>query len=400
MKSQSLSKSKKVLLLTSLILATIVPMNDLFIIPAADSIFAYFSDSNVSILNFILSGPALISLIVAPISGKLMGVIRKKQLLLGGMILFSIGACLGLLVKSPLYMAAMRCLVGAAVGTIAPCCMAILSDFFTDEKELGTMMGIWNAGMSAMGAIISIVAGIVASIQWELVFRLYLVVLPIIVIMFITIPNETPAEKSRADKSSDNGPETDSGKESTPWARVLVSLFGYFMGNMTLSVVYYQISMYVSETGIGSASLAGSLSTTLTAVTFVACLAFGFLYSHARKFIPFIIFGFSTLCYAFFAFLPSVPGAFLGMALNGVANGLILSYYPSYLVTLVPENQSPFILSLSTSTLGLGMFLSTYFCTLLKNIGNGTMINVCFILTIASAVFMVAALLRHLKEES
>lgn len=401
MEKEKLKGHQKILLLTALILATMAPVGDMVIIPAADAMFGHFADANISILNFILSGPSLIALVTALIAGKLMAmeVIRKKQLLLIALCLFAIGSCFGIAIETPMYMAGMRCIVGAAVGIVSPCCMAILSDTFSDEKELGFMIGIWNAGMAIVGAVIGVVAGIVATGRWENVFRLYLAAIPIILIAIVAIPGKTPVEKSRAaatDISGDAGP---GHKDAMPWGKVGLSLLGYLVGSMIICVMYYQISMYVAETGIGNAALGGTLSTVLTIGTFIASLIFGFLFGNMKKFLPFIIFGCAAISYALFAFVPSVPGAAVAMALDGIANGLIMSYYQSYLATLVPQNQSAFVLSLSSSVLGLGMFLATYLNTLLQSIGNGTIIQVCFILTIASAVLAVLALLLHIKDE-
>ena len=102
------------------------------------------------VLNFILSDPALIGIFVAPIVGKLMAIMRKKTLLIIGVVIFTIGAVFGIAIENAVYMAVMRAIVGVAVGIVAPVCMAIMADIFHDEKQLGSMIGIWNAGMSGI----------------------------------------------------------------------------------------------------------------------------------------------------------------------------------------------------------------------------------------------------------
>ena len=91
----------------------------------------------------------------------------------------------------------------------------------------------------------------------------------------------------------------------------------------------------------------------------------------------------------YFAFVPNLVGAGIADGFDGIANGLIMSYYQTHLVVIVPEKQVPFALSLSSAFLGLGMFLTTYLTTFLQSIGNGTMIQVSLILAIGSLVLLI-----------
>ncbi|KAF5030145.1 hypothetical protein DSECCO2_641150 [anaerobic digester metagenome] len=172
------------------------------------------------------------------------------------------------------------------------------------------------------------------------------------------------------------------------------------MGELVICVIYYEIAIYLAELSIGSAALAGTLATVMTATTFVACMIFGALFAKpvVRKFLPFAMFLIIALAYFCFALIPTVPGAVAGMALNGLANGLMMAYYQSHIAIIVPESQAPFALSLSSSVLGLAMFLTTYVFTFLHGVGPGTVTFVCLVLAIVCVVMMIPALLRHLKD--
>lgn len=330
-----------------------------------------------------------------------MSIMRKKLLLMIGVILFGIGGILGIAIENVYFMAAMRCIVGAAVGIVAPCCMAILNDVFTDEKQLGTMMGIWNAGMSAVGAVVGVISGIVAAIQWQAVFKLFWVAVPILLLLIIFAPNKTPYEAGRKE-STEETEKANSIKEKMPWGKLLLELGGYFVGELVICVMYYEISIYLAELNIGTAALAGTLSTVLTITTFIACLIFGSLFARpaVRKFLPFLMFLIIALAYFCFAFIPTVAGAAIGMGLNGLANGLMMSYYQSHIAIIVPESQAPFALSLSSSVLGLSMFLTTYVFTFLSKVGSGTVTFICLILAIVCVIMMIPTLLLHLKDKT
>lgn len=383
-----LTSFRKVMIMLVLILATIVPMGDLVIIPAANAIYFHFNQVNIGILNFILSGPALIAVFVAPFVGRGMNRIGKKRMLLIGMAFFTVGAVLGGIVENALYMAVMRGIVGIAVGIVSPTCMAIIADIFAnDKKKLGTMMGFWNAGMSSIGALVSLIAGMLVAFNWRYIFLIYLIALPIILLICIFLPG----------KSSDEvvANATSISLEPMPWKSVLTMYISYFLGELLLCVMYYEISIYMAELNLGGSMIAGVLSTVMTLGTCGACLIFGLLYARFQLFLPGLVHFLIASAYFLFAFFPSAVFATIGMVLIGIGNGLIMSYYQTHLAVIVPKSQVSFALGISASVLGVAMFFCTYFCTFLRVVTDGSIISVCCILFILS---LTASILGFGKE--
>ena len=399
--NSTLSSGRKILAMAALILATIVPMGDLVIIPAAEAMFTSFVGVNVGILNFILSGPALIAIFVAPFVGKLMNEIGKKTMLLIGMGFFTVGAVFGIAVENAVYMAVMRGIVGIALGIVPPTSMAIIADLFPDEKKLGTMMGIWNGGMSAVGAAVSFISGLVVTIHWEYVFRIYLVVLPIILLLILFLPQKIPAEAAangETQAKTVTAEDTSGHEGKMPWKKVWTMYLSYFCGELIICVMYYEIALYIGEAGLGSAALSGVMTTIMTFGTFGACMLFGLLYAKSRPALPGIIHGVIAAAYFLFAFLPSIGTVAAGMIFIGIGNGLIMSYYQTHLAVIVPQNQVPFALGLSSAVLGAAMFSCTYFSTLIRCLSGGSLITVCLVLLIFSICCTVLAAGKGYRE--
>lgn len=377
-----LTSFRKVMIMLVLILATIVPMGDLVIIPAANAIYFHFNQVNVGVLNFILSGPALIAVFIAPFVGRGMNRIGKKRMLLIGMAFFTVGAVLGGIVENALYMAVMRGIVGIAVGIVSPTCMAIIADIFaSDEKKLGTMMGFWNAGMSLIGALVSLISGMLVAFNWRYIFSIYLIALPIILMICVFLPG-----KSTNEAAADGGPLS---LEPMPWKSVWTMYFSYFLGELVLCVMYYEISIYMAELNLGGSMIAGALSTVMTLGTCGACLIFGLLYARFQPFLPGLIHLLIACAYFLFAFFPSAISATIGMVLIGIGNGLIMSYYQTHLAIVVPKNQVSFALGISSSVLGVAMFFCTYFSTFLRIVTDGSIVSVCcvlFVLSLAASI--------------
>ncbi len=381
--------------LAALVLATIVPMGDLVIIPAAGAIYGHFAGVHVGVLNFILSGPALIAIFVAPFVGKLMNVTGKKTMLLIGMGFFTVGAVFGIAVENAVYMAAMRAVVGVALGIVPPASMAIIADLFPDEKKLGTMMGIWNGGMSAVGAAVSFISGIIVTVQWEYVFRIYWLVFPIILLLILFLPGNTIS--SRTDPQA-TAAAVACAKGKIPWKKIWTMYLSYFCGELIICVMYYEIALYIGETGIGGSALTGVMTTIMTFGTFGACMLFGLLYAKSQPVLPGIIHGVIAAAYFLFAFFPSVGTVAAGMIFLGIGNGLIMSYYQTHLAVIVPKDQVPFALALSSAVLGAAMFLCTYFGTLIRYLSGGELITVCSVLLIFSVCCAVLALVKGYRE--
>jgi hypothetical protein len=77
--NENSSKRKYGLVILVLGLSNIVVMGDMVIIPIAEHLFEDFSGASMGILNYILSGPALIGAFSALLCGRLMYFVSKKR---------------------------------------------------------------------------------------------------------------------------------------------------------------------------------------------------------------------------------------------------------------------------------------------------------------------------------
>ena len=388
-------KLRNILMMATLILVTIAMMGDMVIIPIVSNLYELFADVNVGVLNYILSGPALIAAFTTLAAGKLMEFVNKKLLLLICLGIFGVGAIFGFAVENAYYVAVMRTLVGVGLGGLGVVSMAILADAFADEEKRGSMIGIYNGGMAAVGALMSWIAGIVASYGWTLVFKIYLVIIPVFVLVILFIPSGQNSGAEDGGYHEENGT-----KSPMPWKKVILTAGAFLVYNLIYGIIYYQISMIVVEKGIGDVSLTGILSALGTVGSFVACSLFGVYYRFTKRFTPVLGFLSMAACYTILFFSNDTLMTSVACTLLGATYGLGMSYYLTEATVIVTPENMPMSISVVMTASGIGMFLSVYAATLIQSVlGIQTITGVIPVLNVILITGAVLSFIFGMKEK-
>ena len=90
---KKMRKGHMILCLIALFLSNVAIMADMVIIPIADNLFKTYG--NPTVINFILSGAAFLSVFTAMACAKLLYKFSKKTILIVSMILFAVGSIFG-----------------------------------------------------------------------------------------------------------------------------------------------------------------------------------------------------------------------------------------------------------------------------------------------------------------
>jgi MFS family permease len=393
MMNEKSEKGKNFLIMLTLGLSAMAVMNEMVIIPVVGNLFHDFADTNIAVLNYILSGPRVVSALCSLLCAKLMYVTSKRTLMIAGFAIFAAASILGDAVHNPYYMVVTRSLVGGSMGITSVGAMAIISEVFVDEKARSSMMGVYNALMTVIGAVLAWVSGLVGEAEWRMVFRVYLAAIPILVMIIIFIPKDSVSVSEHPAKAAV------SGGEKAPWRRILLMEAAFIIYTMLYFAVFLQISMIVAAKGLGGVSLSGVLSALGTVGSLVFCVSFGFYYNRLRHFT--ICFGFALMALSFWALwsASSVPAALIANILLGASYGVGVSYYMMYCTVIVPPVQIPLSISVTTTVLNLGAFLSTYCATLLqKIIGASTIVDVIPVLIVISSAGVALSLVFSIVE--
>ena len=177
------------LTVTILSLSLLTVMAGAAVAPALDTIREYFSDVDKTLVQLIISIPALFIFITNMFFAGLCRKFRLRTLLLAGLVLYTAGGCAAGLFSNIFMVLVFRALVGIGVGIIMPMSTGLLAFYYTRDKQ-DRLMG-YSSAMNQMGGVAAtLIAGMLAQISWILSFLVYLMGLISIVLCILFLPDE------------------------------------------------------------------------------------------------------------------------------------------------------------------------------------------------------------------
>lgn len=348
-------------------------MSDLIILPCYAAIFGHFADESPLVTNFIASGTQLTSIVGALLAPALMRYFSKKKILLVAFGLFVVQGCCTGLVDSAEYVAVMRGITGIFMGIQFPTAMAFLVDMFADDDLKRNKYTGWFDGiMAGTGAVLMILGGVLLSAAgWQSIFWGYLVGIPIWIMIFVFTP-ETSAEGKRdyEQARADRGIEGE--HPVFPVRRMIFIFIACIAAQGFYGCIVYEFSMYLGENFVLPLWANGVLGAAKGIIGFIfGMFVFAPLFKRCKRFTSVVFFGAQALAY--FGLYMVMPGAFgivwflIWYAFIGIAFGLAVPYYHSFISAVFPLKHVPLATSLMSIGLQLGAFGSTYFVTFLQS---------------------------------
>ncbi len=174
--------------LTLLVASTLTVLAGAIIAPALPEISRNFSFlSNAEFLSkLILTLPALLTALLAPIAGYFVDRSGRKKVLLFSLVLYAIAGTTGAYLSSIYMILAGRALLGIAVGALMTSVVTLIGDYF-DGIERSRFMG-YQAAFAGLGGMLFIsVGGLLADIHWRAPFLIYAFSLVVLVFAWIYV---------------------------------------------------------------------------------------------------------------------------------------------------------------------------------------------------------------------
>lgn len=388
-----MSRKNLVLFLIALFLTNVSVMADMVVVPCIADLYELFSNST-NLVNFVISGPALFIIVASLICGHLMKHFSKKSLLIVGFSLFALASIFGAVIENVIYMAVMRAIVGFSIGIVNVSALSLLNEIFKDVNIRSKMYGGFNASMAGIGALMGLVAGVLAEISVQWAFKVYWISIPILLIVILYVP-KTPAEKHLNNNHQ---------KESMVLSQVkrFVELcMASLMFNMIYYVIFFQISVYISENALGNSAVAGAMSSLGTIGSMCACLVFGFVYNRLKRTTIALSYGIFVIGYLLLMLLPVNFVVALACLLMGAAFGNGFSYYYMRCTIIVPSEQVSKSIGILSAVNGIGVFISPYFVTYLQRMmGVEVVMSVLPVIFTMSGIGLVISIVLFLRDRS
>lgn len=354
---------KKMPYLIAVIFLGVYPMADTYIlIPAMTEMALALPDAGPTLLNFILTIPALMVIPASVLAGRLVasGYLSKKGCVLLGSSIFTLGGVLGGLVVDIRYILFTRAVLGFGNGFLSAMIVAIIVDYFT-EKESGPVMGILCAASNILAIGLTVISGYLVLINWRYAFVVYLVGLLMIFYHARVLHKNPQPLKTDHDEIGEIGQAGSHSNEKTRLGPAIGSLLALAIISKTGgNTMYLALSYFIEGQNLGNAADTGLANGIMTMAVGAISFAFGFIYNRLGKNTSIVFYLLMGAGYLLLAKSFTFTTAALSLALWGLGSGLTVPYLLRESIARAPRHLITFAGALVNSTIYLSFVLSTF----------------------------------------
>lgn len=314
-------------------------------------ISAHYPGVDQSIIQMVLTLPALMGMTFALLSGPITTKISKKNLVIFGLIsAFSGGTTALLFGQTSIYVLhASSLLIGIAQGINSTMTMALIADYFSGS-ERSSLMGLQSAFVNGGSMVILLISGFLAGIRWNYSYLIYLILIPVMVIVIKNLPSDSPVHEDHA-SASGNG-----NLNSIVFFTSLVM----FLFTTLLFVFQTNISMFIRSNELGDASTAGMVNSLMTGTGALT----GIFYGRITRFLKTMIMPVAVCTAGIGMLLVYIVGSLPSVFIAGIMVGFGLSAtIPTAMFNVssaVSPSKSATALALTNGFMNIGMFASPF----------------------------------------
>ena len=337
--------SKKVTA-TILSMSLLTVMAGAAIAPALGIIKAHFSNSPAMLVQFIVSMPALLIIVTNLFFLPLSRILRTRAIAFSGLLLYIVAGAGCFFVDDIYVLLLMRAVLGVSVGLIMPLSTGLLAYYFPPEEQ-ASLMGL-SAAMNQMGGVVAtLLAGLLATVEWNYAFLVYLLGLIALLMVWLWLPDEQLGSAN---------------KRGVPFQpRQLLKFHPSVIGMLLLMMIFFIFPTnfaVVASSRLGlSTGLITIIMVGLDVVAFFIGMVFGDVMKHFRQSVKYYAPVFFLIGYAAYL-IPSVPMLIVGSAFIGMANGVGVPYLNTIASIKGGKNSATTVMPLLSAALYLGQFVS------------------------------------------
>ena len=348
---------------TILSMSLLTVMAGAAIAPALGIIKAHFSGAADLLVQLIVSMPALLIIVTNLFFLAISRRLRTRAIATTGLLLYVAAGAGCFFVDNIYVLLVMRALLGISVGLIMPLSTGLLAYYFPPEEQ-ARLMGL-SAAMNQMGGVVAtLLAGLLATVEWNYAFLVYLMGLIAAVMVWLWLPDEQLGSAN---------------KRGIPFQpRQLLKFHPSVVGMLLLMMIFFifptNFAIIVRQQTALSTEAVTMVMVGLDVVAFFVGLVFGWLMHTFRQSVKYFAPLFFLLGYAAYL-VPSECSMFnaqcsmfnaqcsmffilLGSAFIGIANGVGVPYLNTIASIKGGKNSATTVMPLLSAALYLGQFLS------------------------------------------
>lgn len=360
-KKYSVKKLKAAVL--SLSLLTV--MAGAAVAPALDLIRQAFPGTSSVLIQMIISTPALFIAITNTFFQKLCRRFKSRTLVEAGILMYVVGGCAAGLFDNIWLLLACRAVVGVGVGIIMPLSTGLIA-FYFDKDQQDSLMGASSA-MNMMGGVVAtLIAGLLAGINWRASFLVYLLGLISIILCLFWMPNEYiyTEEEEKAEEEREAEEEAAQGivdgKEKGTFARYYKYAIAIFLVMFTFFVYPANFAMEAGRRSLVPDSLVAVVMALGDIFGFFGGLAYPVLKRYLKRGVRFAAPVIFLAGYILLTGADGWVGALCGSFCVGFANGVGIPYIISTASAKAGKTAAATVMPLLSFFMYMAQFLAPF----------------------------------------
>ena len=338
-----MAKTKKIKIIISIVCISFLQGLQHSVTPMLQSIQDAFPEVRTSLVQMLVSGPGLLAMAAALLSGFLVTKISKKKLLLFSAALALLTGFLPFVRESFALLFACRMVYGITLGLAMSLNGVVVADFFEGQERV-QVMGIQAASVGAGMMIINAVSGSLGASDYHRSYWINLIALLAFVLLLVCLPDTGRVLTDRENRIS--------------LSREVFVMGGIgFFFFLFLITFNTNISMHIGGKYAGDSSFAGLINAVFSLVQIAAGFVLGLVTKLFRKQTPTAaILSFAVGAVILVLFPKNAAMLLLGALFCGFCQGIFM---PTGMVT-VTNAVNPQSSAMATAVFSCGLLLGGF----------------------------------------
>ncbi len=189
------SNSSKILIFILLLMGAFGVMGGGLVAPGLPTIGSAF-EIGEEYEGLVLSVYTLSAAISLPLIGYLIDYIGRRKIGIGCLLLDGTAGLAIILAPDFTILLVLRFIQGIGIAGLVPVAMTVIGDIFSDKKRL-QVMGYLSGSISLSAAVIPLLGGVLASINWKMVFAVYGFSFILAILLYFRLPETRSNNEDR-----------------------------------------------------------------------------------------------------------------------------------------------------------------------------------------------------------
>lgn len=302
------------------------------------SLLQHFSEYTTAQVEMLISAPSFAITVMIVLNAWLSRYMKDRSMIVGGLLLLSVSGMVPVFVQEYPVMFASRIFLGIGIGLINAKAISIFSEYY-EGREKAALLGYRGSAEVLGSAVMTLVAGKLVLIRWNLAFWVYALGFVIVLLYLVWVPGSMePGQSAGAEKESLEA-EADGKREC--WKKeVLPIAYALFAGFVIC--IYcsnsLRVPMLILEKKLGTESEASIILTLMMLMGIAAGVYFGKLTMWWKEKLPGVgclMLGAGMLLTAYAGNLPLIG---IGISIVGFFYTVLVTYSFHQISERIPQS--------------------------------------------------------------